>query len=399
MERRTFVKNSALLTGAFLIPENSIFGSDSQQIINVGIIGCGNRGRGIIHLLNQLPDKFKVTAVCDNLDFRLGQAKKISEPKTRTYTDYQKLLNDKSVDAVVVALPLNLHYPVAVDVLNSGRHLYLEKTMTYNIEEALALVKLAKQKVNQVLQVGHQYRYSPLYYRVKDMIAKNQLGTISQIECRWDRNHDWRQPVPKASLERQINWRMYKAYSGGLVAELLSHQIDFINWAFDTHPQEIFATGGVDIFKDGRETFDNVQVTARYEGKHSMIGNFGATCGNSKDGFLFKIKGTLGTISLLTNDGVFYPEKKAIIKNEIVDGVTGASKIGWTKDGGIPILASPTEDGTLYAFNEFYTCIQTKKIPDSNVITGARTAISVHLANNALYDKKPMYWCDSYNLS
>lgn len=399
MERRTFVKNSALLTGALLIPESNIFGSDHQKIVNIGVIGCGNRGRGIIHLLNKLPEKFNVTAICDNLDFRLDQAKKICKSKIRSYTDYRKLLDDKTVDAVVVALPLNLHYPVAVDVLNSGRHLYLEKTMTYNIEEAVELVKLSKKRANQVLQVGHQYRYSPLYYRVKDMIAKNQLGTISQIECRWDRNHNWRQPVPNPSLERQINWRMYKAYSGGLVAELLSHQIDFINWAFDTHPQEILATGGIDVFKDGRETFDNVQVMARYEGKNSMVGNFGATCGNSKDGFLFKIKGTLGTISLLTNEGVFYPEQKAAIKNEIVDGVTGASKIGWNKDGGIPILPAATEDGTLYAFNEFYDCIQTKKIPDSNVITGARTAISVHLANSALYDKKPMYWNDSYNLS
>ena len=90
---------------------------------------------------------------------------------------------------------------------------------------------------------------------------------------------------------------------------------------------------------------------------------------------------------MLTNEGIFYPENKAVIKNETVDGVTGASKIGWTKDGGIPILASPTEDGTKYAFEEFYQCILNKKLPDSNVITGARTAISVNLANNALYDK------------
>lgn len=395
MERRTFVRNSALLAGAILVPEVAIFGMDSPKVIRIGVIGCGNRGRGIIHLLDKLADKFKVTAICDTLDFRLAQAKKI-KPSARGYSDYRKLLDDKNVDAVVVALPLHLHYPVAVAVLNAGRHLYLEKTMTYNIEEALALVELSKQKPHQVLQVGHQYRYSPLYYRVKEMIAKNELGKVSQIECRWDRNHDWRQAVPKPSLERQINWRMYKAYSGGLVAELLSHQLDFINWAFDTHPQEVFATGGIDIFKDGRETFDNVQVTARYEGKNSMVGNFGATCGNSKDGFLFKIKGTLGTISLLTNEGIFYPEPSAKVQNSTVDGVTGASKIGWTKDGGIPILASPTEDGTWYAFNEFYDCVQTQKLPDSNVITGARTAISVHLANEALYDRKIVSWDDRW---
>ena len=75
-----------------------------------------------------------------------------------------------------------------------------------------------------------------------------------------------------------------------LVAELLSHQIDFINWAFNTHPDEVIGTGGIDNFKDGRETYDNVQAILRYS-KDGMIGNFGATCSNAKEGYLFKIKG------------------------------------------------------------------------------------------------------------
>ena len=90
---------------------------------------------------------------------------------------------------------------------------------------------------NKKIRVFSQLR--PLYELLDQLFVPMGLTyEISQIECRWDSNHNWRQPVPKPSLERQINWRMYKAYSGGLVAELLSHQIDFINWVFDTHPQE-----------------------------------------------------------------------------------------------------------------------------------------------------------------
>jgi predicted dehydrogenase len=151
--------------------------------------------------------------------------------------------------------------------------------------------------------------------------------------------------VPDTSLERQINWRMYKEYSGGLIAELLSHQIDFINWAFDTHPSEFMATGGIDVFKDGRETYDNVQVMLRYPDQN-IVGNFGATCGNSRDGYLFKIKGTKGTVSLLTDQGMFYPEKDLLKEKGTVDGVTGATKITWEKNGESPILAEPTKDGT-----------------------------------------------------
>ncbi|RYD88596.1 MAG: Gfo/Idh/MocA family oxidoreductase, partial [Sphingobacteriales bacterium] len=169
--------------------------------------------KGIIQVLNQLPDKFKVIAVCDVLDFRLEETKKESKDANfTTYKDHRRLLDNKDVDAVVVAVPLNMHYTIAVDTLNANKHLYLEKTMTYDIPQALELVKLVKSKPKQVVQVGHQYRYSPLYYRVKEMINKGYLGDINQIDCRWDRNGNWRRPVPSPELERQINWRMYKQY-------------------------------------------------------------------------------------------------------------------------------------------------------------------------------------------
>lgn len=398
MERRTFLKNTGLLTGGVLISNSLIASPPAAGPVKIAVIGCGDRGTGIMHILDSMPDLFQITAICDVLDFRLAAAQKINKTGTyKSYNDYRKLLDDKEVDAVIVAVPLHMHFPIAVDVINSGRHLYLEKTMTYNIEQALDLVKLMSGRSNQILQVGHQYRYSPLYYRVREMIDKGYLGKITQIDCRWDRNGNWRRPVPDPSLERAINWRMYKAYSGGLVAELLSHQIDFINWAFDTHPQEFFATGGIDVFKDGRETYDNVQVMLRYP-EQGMICNFGAMCGNAHDGYLFKIKGTLGMVSLLTDQGMFYPEKKLLNEKGTVDGVTGATRIVWNKEGGTPILPEPTKDGTWYAFKDFYKKIQNKELPDSNVFTGARTAISVHLANQALYSKKISNWDNNYIL-
>lgn len=398
MERRTFLKNTGLLSGGLLLSNQLTALQPIDGPVKIAVIGCGDRGTGIMNILNGMPDQFRITSICDVLDFRISGAQKQSKTGGyKAYADYRKLLDDKEIEAVIVAVPLNMHYQIAVDVIRSGKHLYLEKTMTYNIEQALDLVSLMHGRSNQVLQVGHQYRYSPLYYRVKEMINKGYLGKVTQVDCRWDRNGNWRRPVPDPSLERAINWRMYKEYSGGLMAELLSHQIDFINWAFDTHPQEFFATGGIDVFKDGRETYDNVQVMLRYPDL-GMIGNFGAMCGNAHDGYLFKIKGTLGTVSLLTDQGMFYPEKKLLSEKGTVDGVTGATRIVWNKEGGTPILPEATKDGTWYAFNDFYKKIQRKELPDSNVFTGARTAISVHLANQALYGKKICSWDNGYKI-
>lgn len=401
MERRIFIKNTGLVAGGLLLNKTQgILGlNDDSGIVRLGVIGCGDRGKGVMQVALKSPDKFKVTAICDVLDFRLTEAKKLNKNNEdwKSYADYRQLCDDKNVDAVIVAVPLNMHYPIAVEVLKADKHLYLEKTMTYNIEQALNLVKLVKTRPKQVVQIGHQYRYSPLYYRVKEMINKGYLGKISQVDCRWDRNANWRRPVPNPSLERAINWRMYKEYSGGLVAELLSHQIDFINWAFDTHPEEFIATGGIDVFKDGRETYDNVQVMLRYP-EQGMIGNFGATCGNSRDGYLFKIKGTKGTVSLLTDQGMFYPEKELLKGNEVIDGVSGASRIVWNKEGGSPILPEPTKDGTWYALNDFYAKIGSGKLPDSNIFTGAKTAVCVALANQALYSKQMAVWKKDYNV-
>ena len=397
MERRTFLMNTGLVAGGLLF-NNISKASEAGSVIRIGVIGCGDRGKGIMHVMAQLAERFKITAICDVLDFRLAETQKLNINGTWVaYKDHRKLLEDKNVDAIVIAVPLYLHYPIAVDALQAGKHLYLEKTMTYNIDQALKLVDIVKARPKQVVQVGHQYRYSPLYYRVKEMIAKGYLGKITQIDCRWDRNGSWRRPVPNPTLEKQINWRMYKEYSGGLVAELLSHQIDFINWAFDTHPQEFMATGGIDYYKDGRETYDNVQVMLRYP-EQGIIGNFGATCANAHDGYLFKIKGTKGMVSLLTDEGMFYPEKQLIKEKGLVDGVTGASKITWDKEGGTSILPEKTKDGTWYSLNEFYNKIQTGELPDSNIYTGAKTAICVHLANQALYGQKPVFWNAKYNI-
>ena len=398
MERRVFLKNAGILASSIFL-SNELLAADTfvtDKKIRVGIIGCGDRGVGIMNVIKQLPEQFEINAICDVLDFRLQNALNVYTSKDlKSYKDYREVLDNKAVDAVFIATPLNMHFEIAQNALKAEKHVYLEKTMTYNADQAFELINIKKRYPAKVLQVGHQYRSSPLYYKVKEMIDAGYLGKVTQIDCRWDRNGNWRRAVPNPSLERQINWRMYKEYSGGLAAELLSHQIDFINWAFNTQPDQIYATGGIDFYKDGRETFDNIQATLRYE-KEGMIGNFGATCSNKRDGYLFKIKGSKGTISLLMNQGMFYTEELNS-KLDVVDGVTGATKITWDKDGGAPILPQPTKDGTWYALREFYSSILTDKIPDSNIYTGTKTAIAVDLINKSSYTNTIQNWLPEYN--
>lgn len=395
MERRHFIKSSALL-GSGLLFSDSLKAFQGGDKIGIAMIGCGDRGKGVLSVIHKKSDKFKIVSYCDLLDFRLKEAARFVPADAKPVKDYKAILDDKNVQAVFIATPLSEHYHIAADAIKAGKHVYCEKTMTYDIPQALDLRKLVKQHQNQVFQVGYQYRYSPLYFKVKEMIQSGYIGKVSQIDCRWDRNADWRRVVPAGESERKINWRMYKEYSGGLAAELLSHQIDFINWAFDTQPDEIMGFGGIDVFKDGRETFDNIQCVLRYN-QANMIGNFGATCGNEHDGYLFKIKGTKGTVSLLTNTGLYYPERQKPKEKGVVDGVTGATKITMNTDGGIPILDKPTADGTTYALDEFYKSITEKTVPVSNIDTGTKAAICVAMCNEATYSGKPQKWKENYS--
>lgn len=402
MNRKAFIKQVGALGTGVMLSQSSwaggIISSSRQEKIGVAVIGCGDRGKGLMHTMKtQLSDKFEIRGFCDTLDFRLEEAKQYVAQDAPGSTDYRVVLDNPSVQAVFVAAPLHEHFRIAKDALLAGKHVYVEKTMTYSIDEAFELANVVRACPRQTFQVGYQYRASPLYGRVKQLIESGALGKVTQIDCRWDRNNNWRRPVPDPALERQINWRMYREYSGGLVAELLSHQMDFIHWAFDTQPSQIAGFGGIDIYPDGRETYDNIQLTLRYP-EAGIIANFGTTLGNARDGYLFKIKGTKATVSLLTSTGTLYPEPEARdqVVGEIVDGVTGATQITVNADGGYPILPERTLDGTIYALEEFYHCIQTGAVPSSNIMTGTKGAICTALANESLYNGGVQHWDDSF---
>ncbi|MDZ7765952.1 MAG: Gfo/Idh/MocA family oxidoreductase [Melioribacteraceae bacterium] len=95
------------------------------------------------------------------------------------------------------------------------------------------------------------------------MVQDGECGEITHIRCNYNRNTDWRTKVDDPKMERLLNWRMYREYSGGLMAELCSHHINITNWLLDAVPHKITGMGGIDYYKDGRETYDNVNTIFR----------------------------------------------------------------------------------------------------------------------------------------
>ncbi|MEL7121292.1 MAG: Gfo/Idh/MocA family oxidoreductase [Bacteroidota bacterium] len=393
MNRRDFLLNSSLaaagLTFSQVNANNRSF--SKNDIIQIGVIGTGARGGGIVNLLKQLP-QFKTVACCDTIPFRLDKAVANADEGCKAYKDYRKLLADPNVDAVVIATPLSMHYQMAVDALESGKHIYCEKAMTYEKDQARQLIKKVE-ATDRTFLVGHQYRYHPLYFKVANYLREGYLGDITNIYIQWNRNGDWRRPAPEAKYEKMINWRMYREYSGGLTAELHSHQIDFVNWVFDTHPSRVIGLGGIDYWKDGRETFDNVNTLMEYP--NGMKVNLISLTANAHEGYQFKFKGSKGTIELKVNKGWLYYESLNKKELGMVDGVSGATLKKHESKEGYPIDVNKEHEnweGTHYAFMDFYDSIVSGKAPVSNVKTGATAAISVRMAIDALREGTLQSW-------
>jgi predicted dehydrogenase len=159
-----------------------------------------------------------------------------------------------------------------------------------------------------VLQTGLQRRYSPFYQAARAMVKKGLIGDVTHIRAQWHRNGSGRRPVADPRLDRQINWRFYREYTGGLTAELASHQIDVADWFFGATPEFVCGIGGIDYWRDGRTTYDNIQMLFQYpQGRKLMYSaistnQFLPLFDGTRPQFGEEILGTGGSIQITIGD-------------------------------------------------------------------------------------------------
>ncbi len=363
-----------------------VFRQSPNDTLRIGIIGTGDRGSGLIPSINQIGN-FEVAACCDVLPFRLEKALGKVDGKAHGYKDYRKLLENPELDAVLVSTPLNTHSKIAMDALDAGKHVYCEKTMAKGFDGIRQLLDRAK-KSDRTFQTGHQYHSSRLYTHVVDLIKSGKVGKIAAFECQWNRNGDWRRPVPRPELERLINWRMYREFSGGLLAELCSHQIDFVNWVTGAVPEKVMGMGGIDYWKDGRETYDNIHLIYSYP--NGVKAKFTCLTSNAMDDYKIKIMGDKGTIILDYLKAWFYPEGRDKKEIGTVDGVAGAT-VKWEQGKGIPIEVDHA-DPSKQALMDFKESVGNGTRPISDVLSGAKAAICVQMGLDAMYQDQIVMW-------
>lgn len=314
--RRTFLGTALALTATSAR-------ADDEPPVKVAVIGAGGRGSDLIRALSTI-DAAEIVGVCDDYPPHLAQGAKYAGAKATTFADYRTMLAKLKPQAVVVAVPLHLHFPIATDVIAAGCDLFLEKTMCHTLDEAR---KLAKQIADskRVFQIGLQRRANPVYKQAQAMVDSGMIGQVTAIKAQWHRHNAWRRPIPVPrsdsnwmALEKRLNWRLYRASSGGLMAELGSHQLDVANWFLGTHPKRVMASGGIDYWRDGREVFDNIFCVYEYDVKpagtakpYTVRVSYSSLCNNAYEGASELILGTKGSLYLSSSKGLLYQESNS----------------------------------------------------------------------------------------
>jgi predicted dehydrogenase len=279
--------------------------------VRVGFIGLGGEGR--VLLAQTDPAFAEVRALCDINPTQLAKSDEVlaktSRPPARHYADWQDMLAKEDLEAVVIATPLWSHADVATGCLDAGKHVLCEKMMAWDVAGCERMLAAAARN-RRVLEIGYQRNYNPIYQSAYEGVVKaGVLGDLFMARIAWHRNGNWRRsgepPAPDydpskwgyPDWEHLLNWRLYKKYSRGLIAELASHQVNITNWFFGASPEAVIGTGGIYRFADGkREVCDHVYATFEYPGGRTAV--FSSIESNAFDNYYEAFFGTRGTLIL-----------------------------------------------------------------------------------------------------
>ena len=298
---------------------------ENHAPLRVGLIGCGGQGRYNLERLLRVPG-VSCAAACDIYDLNLRAIAVYANLTDDALTsDYRRLLERRDIDAVMITTPPTTHHDMTIAALEAGKHVFCEKLMATEIEDAKDMARAAAHS-GKVLQIGHQRAASPGYRHACHLLQnENACGKITHVRAHWNRNGSWRRSVPPngkivanadywRDAEHLVNWRLYNRTSAGLMAELGSHQIHIVNWFLNAAPTAVMGVGGVDYWRDGRDVWDNVQCIFEYPGGVTLT--YQSLTTNQFDGFQEEFMGDRGTLITTVGDdgkdrGWLYREPQA----------------------------------------------------------------------------------------
>jgi predicted dehydrogenase len=447
-------------------------GSSKGNLLRIGIIGFGNRavshanGLGYMHpgdvdkrkangsleeWLAQEDLNVAITGICDVFDLhaergletarntvRSGGATSSNIPVKR-YRTYQEMLDDKEIDAVMIATPDHNHAPIAIAAAKAGKHIYCEKAPAHTEEQLYGVYDTVKNS-KIVYQLGHQVPQSVIFKQARDIIKKDILGKITLVETTTNRNTadgawcrtfdasgkpkpgdeksiDWEQwlgPAPKVpfNIDRYYSWTKFFDYDIGLIGQLFTHEYDAVNQLLRIGiPKSAVSSGGIYYWKDDRDMPDLLHCVFEYPDRDLTL-LYSATLSNSRSrGRVFMghdASMELGNAISITADGESTRYKKQIEAGIIdpsgpmvsfnpssgkIDAVTSATEKYYAARG----LTTTTINGrnvdvTHLHIKEWIDCIRNGGTPSANIERAFEEGVTCLMAHKSYVEKRRTVW-------
>ena len=396
--RRHFIgKVASGLAGTLAAGPAEALGASDR--IRIGVIGAGDRGMELVAQIRACPNA-EIAAFADVFSRRLERAQGVI-PSAALYSDYRRLLDDSSIDAVVIATPPHLHAAQFIASLDAGKHVYQERVMAFLLDHAKKM-RAAYQGYGskRTVQIGHQACSSGQMADARQFLSDPaRMGTTTAITMQMHRNTPGNKPqwsraallTPDVNAQsvaweeflgdggprpfdanRFIHWRYFWETSGGNVFEGMSQQLSFWYKALSLKiPQTASMKGGIYLWKDGREVPDTMSVTLQQP--EEILINWVSGAGNNQLGASEDALGTHGTISRASQIRYI------------------AQKINRPPANGSEMTGRSTHTPHAHMEN-FLDCIRSGKEPNCPFDLGFRVSVACRMAVDSYRTGRTLRW-------
>src|SRR5215813_10159176 len=391
--RRKFLKDTvATIAVSGALASSKVLGANER--IRLGAIGVGGRSRKTLIPIHKDQPDTEFVAICDVYEpHLLRTADEAGLQKAKQTRDYRAILDDKSIDAVVIGAPDHWHAKMVMDAVAAGKDVYVEKPVTHSLEEGAGLIR-AVEESKRVVQTGTQQRTWPHFIEDKQIIDSGKLGKITFVRMWWFQNYAaggysnklaldkldqkmWLGTAPQQEITpmKFAWWRWFWDFGGGALTDLMTHWIDVAHWYMGvTAPVSVVTSGNRYALE--WECPDTIFCALDYPKNFSVT--YHGTMASSVDDGGLEIRGTKATMKLDRSHLAVYPEGGEFI-----------GKLGQMKP---EILIESRGDGTVPHIRNFLDCVKSRKTPTANIRVAVEAARAAHLGNLALKQDRRIKW-------
>jgi predicted dehydrogenase len=389
--RRRFLKGAAVGASFAVFTRSKAHGASASERVRVGVIGCGNQGGNHIKSLSGLKDA-EIVYVADIDQNRLSKA--VSDAGgAKGVTDFRRILDDASIDAVTIATPDHWHVPAALLALDAGKHVYVEKPCSHNVREGQLLVAAAR-KHKKVVAQGTQSRSNPAMRQAMQMLREGVIGDVLIAKCwNWQmrKNIGRMQPSavppgvdydtwvgPAERMPYQANrfhydWHWWYNFGCGDLGNDGIHEFDYALWGLgvETHPSLVSAVGGKYFFDDDQQFPDTMQVTFEYSGSEQV---------GSRRMLIYEQRLWSTTYPYNVDSGAEYIGTKG----KMFISKRGKFEVRGERNRPLDVALDGVPKSEVSQNQQnWLDCIKSGDVPNANVEIAHRTATAAHLGNIA----------------